>query len=130
MKWGVTMPKGIFRNAAQTDKDKVVDTSYQSETLAQMIPYAWGDQNFKNQLTTGADAARSNKAKQALADRGIYLQHPIVITEAEYDNGYNMPNPDGVVFVLPNQPRTAAPPTGQTLLETAKLLMACIPNGI
>jgi hypothetical protein len=31
---------------------------------------------------------------------------------------------------LPNKPRIANPPAGGTLLETAKLLMACTPNGI
>jgi hypothetical protein len=53
-----------------------------------------------------------------------------LVTEAEYYSGYTLPNPDGVAFVLPNQPRTGTPAPGQTLLETAKLLMACTPNGI
>jgi hypothetical protein len=114
---------GIFKDAAL--QDRVADFSYQNETLAQMIVYAWTDQTFRNQLLTSAQAAKS-----ALADRGIYLKAPFVITEAQYNSGYQMPDPDGVVFVLPNQPRTATPPQGQSLLETAKLLMACTPNGI
>jgi hypothetical protein len=90
-----------------------------------MILYAWTDQNFKNQLLNNPQFV-----KQTLADRGIYLKAPYVITEAQYYSGYNLPDPQGVVFVLPDEPRTAAPPQSQTLLETAKLLMACTPNGI
>jgi hypothetical protein len=55
-----------------------------------------------------------------------------VITEAIYNQGYTPANPDvDVVFVLPNQPRVdIRPPPGQSLLETARLLMASTPNGI
>ena len=40
-----------------------------------------------------------------------------------------MTDNDGVVFVLPNKER-ANIAGGGTLLEVAKLLMACTPNGI
>jgi hypothetical protein len=127
---------GIYRSTAATlnaqqagqqppPGDRIADFSYQNETLAQMIVYAWTDTNFRNQLLT--DTAFS---KQALADRGVYLKAPVVITEDQYNNNYVQQDPDGVVFVLPNPPRTVAPPQGQSLLETAKLLMACTPNGI
>jgi hypothetical protein len=119
---GLTMPRGIFKTAAKKEEDRVAEFSYKNESLAQMIVYAWTDASFKTQLL--ADA------KPALEQRGIYLKKPVVITEADYYGGYHLTDPDGVVFVLPNQPRTATPPTGQTLLETAKLLMACTPNGI
>jgi len=74
-------------------------------------------------------AARTAAAQQALDDRGIHMSDPIVITEAEYYSGYTMSSNDGVVFVLPNGSRadTSAP---HSLLEVAKLLMACTPNGI
>ena len=39
-----------------------------------------------------------------------------------------MENENDVVFVLPNKGRID--PTGGNLLNTAKLLMACTPNGI
>jgi hypothetical protein len=130
------MPQGIYRTrapsgqqaapqAGQPTKERVADFSYQNETLAQLIVYAWSDQNFRNQLLTDPQ-----QAKQALSDRGIYLKAPYVITEDQYYNGFDLPDPEGVVFVLPNPPRTSTPPQGQTLLETAKLLMACTPNGI
>lgn len=121
--------RGIFADAGLTDR--VADFSYQSDSLAQMIVEAWVDSNFQNQLTQGSQAAREGTAKAALEARGIFLQRPIVITEAEYAGGYHVPNPNiGVVFVLPNQPRTDTPLAHQSLLETARLLMACTPNGI
>jgi hypothetical protein len=39
-----------------------------------------------------------------------------------------MQSDDEIVFVLPNKNRIAAAP--KNLLETAKLLMGCTPNGI
>jgi hypothetical protein len=124
------MPQGIYRTVpaaqgAQQTKERVADFSYQNESLAQMIVYAWTDQNFRNQLLNNPQFV-----KQALADRGIYLKAPYVITETQYYSGYNLPAPEGVAFVLPDEPRSDGPPQGQTLLETAKLLMACTPNGI
>ncbi len=58
------------------------------------------------------------------------LVRPVVITEAEHDNDWFMNDDTEVVFVLPNRPRVADPSTATKLLETAKLLMACTPNGI
>lgn len=122
-------PRGIFADAGLTDK--VADFSYESDSLADLIVEAWGDQNFTNDLTKGAQAVREANAKAAFAARGIFLQNPIVITEDEYDAGYHVPNPTtGIVFVLPRVGRTDAAPPHQSLLETAKFLMAFVPNGI
>ena len=52
----------------------------------------------------------------------------VIISEEEHDNGYTMETPDDVVFVLPNAARIN--PAGANLLNSAKLLMACTPNGI
>ena len=121
--------RGIFADAGLTDR--VADFSYQSDSLAQMIVEAWADPSFQSQLTQGSQATRESNAKAALEARGIFLQSPIVITEAEYEGGYHVPDHNkGVVLVLPNQPRTETPLPHQSLLETAKLLMACTPNGI
>ena len=56
------------------------------------------------------------------------MTKPIVISEDEYYEGFTMTDKDGVVFVLPNAGR--ANPGAGSLLEVAKLLMACTPNGI
>jgi hypothetical protein len=103
------MPQGIYRTVpaaqgqqtGQQTTERVADFSYQNEPLAQMIVYAWTDQNFRNQLLNSPQFV-----KQALAGRGIYLKAPYVITEAQYHSGYNLPDPEGVVFVLPDEPRT------------------------
>lgn len=57
---------------------------------------------------------------------GYSLKRAVIITEDEHDRGYTMETADDVVFVLPNFTRV----NGANLLETAKLLMACTPNGI
>ena len=65
--------------------------------------------------------------KTALRNLGhsIDLTSAIVLTEEEYQNGWQQDDPNQVVFVLPNSTRQSG-----DLLESAKLLMACVPNGI
>jgi hypothetical protein len=126
--------KGIYKptqsGVAPSDTEqRIAEFSYQNDALADLIVKAWGDQGFNNQLTQGSTSARSTAAKQALDDRGIHMKEPVVITENEYYAGYTMSSNDGVVFVLPNGTR-ADSTGGHSLLEVAKLLMACTPNGI
>jgi hypothetical protein len=131
MREGLTVAakkRGIYTDAGLTDR--VADFSYQNDSLAQMIVEAWTDQNFQTWLLTRQANGTSPNAKKELEGRGIYLKNPVVVTEADYENGHFMQAPDGVVFVLPNQPRIGTPPPHQSLLETARLLMACTPNGI
>jgi uncharacterized protein with GYD domain len=113
---------------------RVADFAYENLSLAELIVEAWRNDNLKHSLIQGDHAARSAAAKQVLSDRGIYLSKPIIITESEYDNGFVWENADdedqaNVVFVLPNESRVAAAPS-HTLIETARLLMAYVPNGI
>ncbi|MFZ0353217.1 MAG: hypothetical protein WAM12_06050 [Pseudolabrys sp.] len=105
-------------------KQRVADFSYTSDALAQMIVDAWTDETFETRLLD------KSQAKDVLAERGIYLSKPHVITEQAYYDGHHCDDPDEVVFVLPNKPRVVRPPPGRSLLETAKLLMAITPNGI
>jgi hypothetical protein len=106
-----------------------------NDSLAQMIVDAWVETDFRDVLlereadhiTVTPAAAR--QAKVALAGRGFYLKRAVVITEDEYYHDYTMQDPNEVVFVLPNQHRVTPRP-GQSLIETARLLMACTPNGI
>jgi hypothetical protein len=125
---GVRKAVGIFKKkAASTDPDvRVADFSYQNDALAEMIVKAWTDTGtFARDLT---DHTNPNFAKTELAKRGINLTHPVVLTEAEFFAGWDMDDDDEVVFVLPNKSRATL--TQPLLLETAKLLMACTPNGI
>jgi hypothetical protein len=128
-----TPGKGIYRQtpantAPNDDEQRVAEFSYQSDALADLIVKAWTEtahNGFYDQLTKGNN--RSKTAKDALDARGIHLTAPIVITELEYYEGYTMDDPAGVVFVLPDSERAD---TTKPLLEAAKLLMACTPNGI
>jgi hypothetical protein len=124
---------GVFLDKAKTKG--VAEFSYApNDSLAQLIVDAWVDGDFRKQLTgRKADGSATDEARQSarvsLAARGIYLKAAVVITEDEYDNGFTLDNKDEVAFVLPNQTRVT-PRSGQSLLETARLLMATTPNGI
>jgi hypothetical protein len=122
----------IFRpKKKDADPDvPVADFSYQNDALAQMIVYAWADKPFRDSLLAVKPDGTSPGAKSALEQRGVYLANPIIITEDHYNTGYHKTNDNEVVFVLPNFQRHAGAPHGHSLLETARLLMACTPNGI
>jgi hypothetical protein len=115
--------------------DKVADFSYESDALAQLVVEMWLGQHgnlLAAPLPTNW-AQRAANAKAAFAAKGVYLEQPYVVTEAEYDAGISLADiglNNGIVFVLPSQARatTASAPLG--LLETAKMLMAVTPNGI
>lgn len=123
--------RGIWKHKANpNDPDvKVADVSYQNDELAALIVKAWTDQptGFTSSLLNGTPNQRMNNARTALQNllHPIHLANPIVITEDEYDAGWEADNDDQIVFVLPNRARQVG-----NLLENAKLLMAAIPNGI
>jgi hypothetical protein len=133
---GHPVGRGIFKhknNSSPTNKAdvKVADVSYQNEELAALIVRAWNDQpvGFRNSLLQGPIAQRTAAAQAALQGLPMHpigLASPVVITEDEYNDGWESDNDEQVVFVLPN----AARQSGINLLETAKMLMACVPNGI
>jgi hypothetical protein len=116
---------GIFKDS--TKNEEVADFTYApNDSLAQMIVDAWVDPEFKKVLLNPANA------KALFATRGFYwngtTRKPVVITEEEYNAGYSMKHHDEIVFVLPTH--NGACPPGQTLLNTARLLMAATPHGI
>ena len=126
--------KGIYKHSPTpggtgTDEEqRVAEFSYQNDALADLIVKAWTDTTFYDKLIKqNTEDKRSKAAKDALDARGVNLTAPIVITEDEYYEGYTMWDDAGVVFVLPNAARAD---TTKPLLEVAKLLMACTPNGI
>jgi len=112
----------ILGIAKPDPRQKVADFSYTSDSLAQMIVDAWVDDVFRDKLL------KKENAQSLLADRGIYLSKPHVITEQDYYDNHHCDDPDEVVLVLPNKKR--ADLSHKPLLETAKLLMAITPNGI
>ncbi|MBR1281595.1 hypothetical protein JQ597_06055 [Bradyrhizobium sp. AUGA SZCCT0177] len=107
--------------------------------IAQVIVDIWTGVVSLNTLmqreTTGSNKGMATQAAVDLATATINAATPnynfvrvVIISEEEHDKGYTMEDPDDVVFVLPNQGRINS--TGANLLNTAKLLMACTPNGI
>jgi hypothetical protein len=108
--------------------------------IAQVIVDIW--QQTKPNLdkilqreTTGAKKgmATQDAINQATAAMNGALPYynfvrAVIISEEEHDNGYMMETENDVVFVLPNKGRIN--PAGTNLLNSAKLLMACTPNGI
>jgi hypothetical protein len=123
--------RGIWKHKGGIhDPDvKLADFSYQNDEIAALIVQAWTDQPFCDGLVGAATPMAQRKANAIAAfqnlNQPIDLTSPIVITEAEYDGGWDSDDDDQVVFVLPNASRQA-----NNLLESAKLLMACVPNGI
>ena len=121
--------RGVWKHKrpGMNDPDvKLADFSYQNVEIANMIVKAWSNPVFRDGLLNDAQPRKDN----AIAALGglahpIVLTSPIVITEAEYDDGWDSDDPDQVVFVLPNRSRQVG-----DLLESAKLLMAAVPNGI
>jgi len=106
---------------------QVADFAYiPNDALAQIVVDAWVNPDFKELLLN-----RDN-AKAVFATRGFYwnntTKHPVVISEADYNAGYWQHDDNEVVFVLPQHDGTCPP--GQSLLDTAKLLMGLTPNGI
>ena len=107
--------------------------------IAQVIVDLWLNKSLRDEVlkreTSGANKgmATANAVKQATlainaAAPRYNFTRAVIITEEEHDNGYTMQTEDDVVFVLPKE--TRIDPAGANLLSSAKLLMACTPNGI
>ena len=121
--------RGVYADpkGTATWDDKVADFSYTNDALAQLIVDMWLD-HHKDLITmsgTGTTEdqykARSAAAKTVLAQRGILLEWPIVITEKEFVDGFRLADAGllnsnnenvGVVLVLPEKKRATlgAPP--------------------
>jgi hypothetical protein len=142
----------IFRKKTDQEKDnyrklfgtpdpdpylQVPDFTYSSDSLAQWIVDIWVDKEYRDLLlqrdpiTGEVTQPAADAAQKALHERGIYLERVVVISADEYYAGYISPVSNEVAFVLP-YPDYAKHRHGrsETLLETAKLLMAAVPNGI
>jgi hypothetical protein len=110
-----------------------------NDGLAALIVDAWGNKAFRDQLlernppnSMVPSAAAVQLATLSVNERcGFNLKRAVVISEKEHDSDYIMQDPDEVVFVLPNDTRlkTGFSPSS-SLIETARVLMACTPNGI
>jgi hypothetical protein len=105
--------------------------------IAQVIVDIW--QQTKPNLDKVISGRANGVATQTAVDQAtaainmaapnFKLKRVVIISEDEHDNGYTAELND-VVFVLPNKERVADLTTSASLLNSAKLLMACTPNGI
>lgn len=75
------------------------------------------------------DAVKQATAAINAANPTFKLKQVVIISEEEHDRGY-LAEENDVVFVLPNKARVVDTTTSASLLNSAKLLMACTPNGI
>ena len=73
---------------------------------------------------------QATDAINGAANAHFKLKRVEIITEAEHDSGYTTDDVNAVVFVLPNKERVKDLTSGTSLVNSAKLLMACTPNGI
>ncbi|WP_141688048.1 hypothetical protein [Bradyrhizobium paxllaeri] len=114
-----------------------------NDGLAEMIVEAWSNEDFRSKLLereTPLNPGDSPKptdiavqiATSSVNARGFNLKRAVVISELEHDrDNYVMQDANEVVFVLPDQTRIGTPfASRSSLLDTARLLMACTPNGI
>jgi hypothetical protein len=132
---------------AFTSEDTMPVMSYQNPGLADLIVKAWangpfnaGGVNVQHLGTalmdrdphTGLPTQQARDTAKAAVNTlaNLALTNVVVISEAEHDDDYTMQDDDEVVFVLPNDTRVVPGAGPNQLLETAKLLMACTPNGI
>jgi len=100
-----------------------------TDALAQVIVDVWANAGHILDRQNGRPTQQAvNEATQKIRAAGFDLERAVIISEAEHDDDYTMENDLEVVFVLPNQNRVKNNPTN--ILDTAKLLMACTPNGI
>jgi hypothetical protein len=107
--------------------------------IADLIVKAWkNDASLNKILERETSGPNQGMATQAAVDQATLeinkaspkfnLKRAVIITEDEHDNVYTMEKENDVVFVLPRSERVDL--TGANLVNTAKLLMACTPNGI
>jgi hypothetical protein len=106
-----------------------------NDGLAELIVQAWTIKDFRELLLQRSGKIPTDLAVKTATDAvnaaGFNLKRAVVISEKEHDADYTMQTSTEVVFVLPDFERlgTSFVP-GESLLETARLLMACTPNGI
>jgi hypothetical protein len=110
-----------------------------NDGLASLIVDAWANKDFRDKLLDRRAPGIPSQAALDLATSqvnercGFNLKRAVVITETEHDSDWSSQDAEEVVFVLPDQGRLQ---TGvgfspsSSLMETARLLMSCTPNGI
>ena len=134
-------PVGISRKKKNGDELTVPEFAMPPDAvpgIAQVIVDIWQQTkpNLDKIVTDRVNGVASTTAITQ-ATNAINAAYPTfklaqveIITEDEHDNGYRTDNENAVVLVLPNKERVKDTNDSGSLLNSAKLLMACTPNGI
>jgi hypothetical protein len=96
---------------------------YPDDNLAAAITRAWTDPGFKDRLRERDYTTPS----AALAEMGITVPRPVVLTPKEYYAGYKKQSADEVILVLPDPP---ADPVARYLPDRVKSAMKFTPFGM
>ena len=105
---------------AMTDKTGnsfPISVHYPNDNLVSAIIRAWTDPPFHNRLLTfpalvdnkdwpagGPPAPDNTNSQDALAEMGVFVEGPVVLSSEQYSWGYEKKNPCQVIYVLPDQP--------------------------
>jgi hypothetical protein len=111
--------------------------SYAADELANVIVMLWANQNnirddvMKRDKGVPTQDAVKKATDLINSEANLALRRAVIISEEEHDGDYTMQDDDEVVFVLPNEHRVVrAGASAGDINNTAKILMACTPNGI
>jgi hypothetical protein len=120
---------------------KIPTVSYHpNDGLVSVIIRAWQNKNFKDKLLSfdpGEDVSdlstlpRYQRTKRRLELVGeVFIDQPVVITEAQYKAGYVKRDNAEIVFVLPDTPKDLVEGPETALGNSARALMAAVPFGM
>ncbi|HTR13325.1 MAG TPA: hypothetical protein VMI72_08760 [Roseiarcus sp.] len=97
-----------------------ISVHYPNDNLVSAIIRAWTDPKFRSDLLSypdlttrdawlaeGRPSPNYGKTSELLEEMGVFVERPVVLTPAQYEWGYTKTGCD-VVYVLPDQPSTAA----------------------
>ncbi len=116
---------------SEGNKD-AISVHYPNDNLVSAIIRAWLDPGFRQNLLSYPDlttpeawSASSTlppdykNARESLAEMGVYVENPIVLTPQQYQWGYTKSGCD-VVYVLPNEPSLSS---ARYSVDTARTAM-------
>jgi hypothetical protein len=120
-----------------TGKIDAVSHHHPNEHLVSAIIRAWTDPSFRKALLTYPNLKKAGwrkrpkpnyqKSSNALAEMGVHIDRPVVLTQAQYEWGYEKARDHDVVYVLPDPPSKRH---AKYSVSTAKSQMQFHPMGM
>jgi hypothetical protein len=119
-------------------KIDAVSHHHPNDHLVGAIIRAWTDNSFRRALLTYPNLNKVagwrkrakpdyQKTSKALAEMGIHVDRPVVLTQAQYEWGYDKARDHDVVYVLPDAPSKHH---AKYSVSTAKTQMQFHPMGM